>query len=390
MDFNIPEDLKMVQTLARDFVKDQLLPLERAVLGRESDLEGAQRWLPAEKEAELTRLAQELGLWGFSIPDFLGGAGLGVLASCLVEEEMGKTVVPFNLGDISPLLFDCNEVQMQKYVKPLAEGKTSAYLALIEPGVNIDLPSLEMQARPENGDYILNGKKLVFAGSKPASFAIVFAVTDPGKGIREGVTAFLLNIDTPGLTLKKGRDYTGWKAQVREPVLLSLENCRVSAANIVGQEGKAFDLGKKWLPSRRIIRSARSVGAAARLLDVSVEHAKSWQTQGQVISNWPGIQAALAEMATEIKAARLMVYEAAWKADQGQDVHPEAAMVKVFSTGMLEKVANQAVLIRGGPVPAQELPLEVLCRSMLVSHIQERALRVQKAFIASQVIKMAP
>jgi acyl-CoA dehydrogenase len=185
-------------------------------------------------------------------------------------------------------------------------------------------------------------------------------------------------------------DQTGWKAQVREPVILSFENCHIPAENILGAEGKAFELGKKWLPHRRIIRGARCVGAAGRLLDVSVEHAKSWQVQGKAISGWPETRTALADMATDIRAARLMIYEAASKADEGQDVHQEAAMVKVFCTEMLERVAGRAVMVKGGPASAKELPLEVLCRSLLVSHIQERALEVQREIIASHILNLAP
>jgi alkylation response protein AidB-like acyl-CoA dehydrogenase len=181
-------------------------------------------------------------------------------------------------------------------------------------------------------------------------------VTDLQKGIREGVTGFLVDIKTPGLSLSNRYDQTGWKAQVREPVILSFENCHIPAENILGAEGKAFELGKKWLPHRRIIRGARCVGAAGRLLDVSVEHAKSWQVQGKAISGWLETRTALADMATDIRAARLMIYEAASKADEGQDVHQEAAMVKVFCTEMLERVAGRAVMVKGGPASAQYCP----------------------------------
>ncbi len=385
MDFNIPEDMKMVQTLARDFVKDQLIPLEKEVLGRESDLEGAKRNLSPEREAELIKMVKDMGLWGLSIPDNLGGVGLGVLGTCLVEEELAKTVLPFNFGDATPILYDCNEEQKNKYLLPLLERQKSAYLALIEPGKGADPAALEMKARKVGGNFVLNGRKLAFA-DKPADFAIVFAVTEPEKGLREGVTCFLVDSGTAGFTVKGSRDETGWRAQVKEPVTLIFEDCSVPASSVLGQEGKAFELGKEWLTSRRIVRGARCVGAAVRLLDKAVEHAKSWTSFGQPITGWPSVQAALAEMTIDIQAARLMVYQAACQADEGQDIRTEAAMVKVFATEMLKRAGDRAVLIKNGPGPVQGLPLEFLCQSLLMQNAGERALEVQKTLIANDIL----
>ncbi|MDD5288145.1 MAG: acyl-CoA/acyl-ACP dehydrogenase [Dehalococcoidales bacterium] len=387
MDFNIPEDMKMVQTMARDFVKNQLIPLERQVLGRDSDLTGARQALLPETEEKLVKMVQDMGLWGLSVPEALGGVGLGVLGTCLVEEELAKTIVPFNFGDVTPVLFDCNEKQKAEYLMPLLERQKHAYLALIEPGKGTDPNALEMKAEKVNGDYILKGKKVAFAKGK-ADFAIVFAVTDPQKSAREGVTCFLVDGATPGFSITDGGEKTGWQAQVAEPITLVFDNCKVSADKILGEEGKAFNLGKKYLPTRRIVRGVRCVGAAVRLLDVCTEHAKSWQSFGKVISGWPSIQAALSDIAIDIHAARLMVYDAAWKADEGHDIHQEAAMVKVFSTEMLKRVADRTVQVRGGPAPARELPLETLCQSMLVQNVGERALEVQRSIIAGDILKL--
>ncbi|MBP1707972.1 MAG: acyl-CoA dehydrogenase, partial [Chloroflexi bacterium] len=177
MDFNIPEDLKMVQTLARDFVKDQLIPLEKEVLGRETDLEGTRRGLSPEKEAELLKMVREVGLWGLSVPEEMGGGGLGVFGTCLVEEELAKTVLPLDFGDVTPLLFECNNEQRRDYLQPLVEGRKSAFLALVEPGKGIDPGQMEMAAVKVEGSFILNGRKMAFSRKEAADFAIVFAVT---------------------------------------------------------------------------------------------------------------------------------------------------------------------------------------------------------------------
>jgi len=389
MDFNIPEDMKMLQTLARDFVNDQLVPLERELLGREADLEGVKRRLVPEKEVELARMAKELGLWALNVPEELGGAGLDVLGVCLVEEELSKTIIPFKFGDVTPILFDCSEEQKKDYLLPLVEGEKSACLALFEPEAGAGPTAVQMQARKTDSNYILNGNKVAFTNDNNVDFAIVFAVTTPQKGPREGITCFLVDSGTPGFTVGWDGIRSGWEAQVAQPLSLIFENCKVPASKILGEEGKAFRLGNKWLPARRIVRGARCVGAALRLLDTSVEHVKSWQSYGQTIAGWPNMRMALADISTDIQAARLMVYQAACKADDGQDVRYEAAMVKVFTTEMLKRTAARAVLIKGGPAPAKELPLEILCRSMLVSHIAEHALEVQKSIIASNILKAA-
>jgi acyl-CoA dehydrogenase len=388
MDFIIPEDLKMLQTLARDFVKDQLIPLEKEVLGRESDLEGSRQDLAPEKEAELVRIARETGLWGLSLPEHLGGIGPGVLGICLVEEELARTVLPFNLGDVTPVLYDCNEEQKSKYLLPLLEREKSACLALMEPGEGIDPSVMEMRAYKKNGNFSLNGRKIAFTRRRKFDFAIVFAVTEPEKGPRSGVTCFLVDSDTDGFTAQVGGEKTGWQAQVLEPLVLTFENCPVAAKQVLGEEGKAFHLGAKWLPIRRIIRGARCVGAASRLLEKASEHARSWVSFGQTISNWPVIQSLLAEMAIDIKASRLLVYQAACRADEGQEIHREAAGVKVFTTEMLKRVADKSVLIKSGPGPLLGLPLEFLCQSLLAQNMGARALEVQKSILAEEVLRL--
>ena len=326
---------------------------------------------------------------GLNIPEQLGGAGLSVLGTCIVEEELAKTVLPFNFGDVTPILFDCNEEQKKDYFLPLLERKKTAYLALLEPGNGgVDPSLMETRAYKKDGGYTLNGKKIAVMKNGNADFWMIFAVTDSTKGLREGVTCFLVDSDTPGISIKGGSGSAGWRAQVAEPATIMLDNCHVSASKVLGEEGKAFQLGRKWLTTRRVVRGARCVGAAIRLLDKATEHVRSWASFGQTISGWPAIKIALAEMAIEIHSARLMVYQAASKADEGQDIRTEAAMVKVYCTEMLKRVADRAVQIKGGPGPVEGLPLEYLCRSLLVQNIGQKTLEVQKSFIAGEIIKL--
>ena len=386
MDFEIPEELKMVQSTVRDFVTEQLKPLERSILGRAADLSDATMYLPLEKEQELMGMVRDMGLWGVSVPEELGGSGLGTLGNCLVEEELAQTIVPFNFDNVTPILFDCNEKQKENYFSPALNRQKYAYLALMEPE-KAELEKMELRAEKKDGHYRLNGKKVSLSRAGKDYFAIVFAVTDLEKGPREGVTGFLVDKDTPGFWVSGGEEKTGWEAQVREPISLVFDRCQVPEENILGEEGKAFYLGKKWLPSRRLGRGARCVGAAQRILDESTIQAQSWTSFGQIISGRPSIQAALADIATNIRAARLMVYEAAWKADSGKPIQREAAMVKLFATQMIHFVADNASHIFNAPAYVGGLPMERFCRNATAMSATNFALQLQRNIIARDILK---
>ncbi|MFH1775677.1 MAG: acyl-CoA dehydrogenase family protein [Chloroflexota bacterium] len=386
MDFEIDEELKMVQSLARDFVSEQLKPLERDLLGRAANLSDARIYLPPETEAKLVKMANELGLWGIGIPEELGGVGFSTLGNCLIAEELAQTVIPFNFGDVTPILFDCNDQQRESYFLPALNRQKQAYLALMEPGKAVELTRMGLKAQKENGHYILNGQKVSFSRPGDDYFAVVFAATGEKEG-RDSLTGFLVDADTPGFRVSGDGEPTGWRTQVREPMLLVFDNCQVPAANILGEEGQALHLGKKWLPSRRVVRAARSVGVASRLLEEATTQAQSFESFGQLAHKRSSIEAALADIATAIHACRLMVYEAAWKADEGRPIRREAAMVKLMATEMVHSVASSVAHIYNGPPYVAGLPMERLCRHALATSATELALEAQRKIIARDILK---
>ncbi|MFC2016494.1 acyl-CoA dehydrogenase family protein [Chloroflexota bacterium] len=386
MDFELPEEMKMIQSLARDFVNEQLRPLERDLLGRAADLSDAQMFLPGEAEEKLVKMAQQMGLWGAGVPEELGGVGLSTLGNCLVEEELAQTIIPFNFGDVTPILFDCNDRQMESYFFPTLNRQKYAYLALMESERGTQIPAMETRAEGVNGYYLLNGKKVSFSRASSDYFAIVFATTMSNR-TREGVTCFLVDKDIPGFRVVAGERKAGWQAQVKETMFLVFDNCRVPAENMLGEEGKAFSLGKRWLPSRRIMRGARCVGVAKRLLEEATTRAQSWQSFGAFVSGQTDIQASLADIDMAIHACRLMVYEAAWKADRGEPVLREAARVKLFATQMIHNVVDRVTHIYGGPPYVAGLPMERLCRHALATSATEFALELQRNVIAKDIFK---
>jgi acyl-CoA dehydrogenase len=387
MDFTIPEELKMLQNSVKQFVKDELMPLEREILGREGDQTTGMVALPPEEEAKLFKLVEEMGMWGVSVPEQFGGAGLPLLGICLVEEELARTIVPFNLGDISPILYDASDAQRQRYLKPLLAREKRACIAMLE-GKASDPLAMETTARRENGSYIINGRKLCMAHvTDPGDFAMVFAVTDKAKGVRGGVTCFLVDRDTPGFTASGCGERKGSRAQVIEPIVLTFDNCRVPAENVIGKEGEAFHLGAKWLPPRRIARGARCVGAAERLLEICKEYTQNWQTFGHLIKDRPGVQRCLVDTSIEAHATRLMVYHAACKADAEEDIHIESAMVKVFATEMLERTADRVTRLYGGPGYTTNIPLSRLCRNATAASASDEALELQRTIIAKNILR---
>ena len=388
MDFEIPEELKVIQSTVRDFITDQLKPLERIVLGRAADLSDTIMYLPSEDEERLIRMVKDMGLWGVSVPEELGGVDLGTLGNCLVEDELAQTVVPFSFGDIPPMLFDCNPQQREKYLTPTLNKQKYPYWALMELGKK-GFEGMETKAEKANGGYILSGKKISLSSPRAAKdyFAVVFAVTDPKKPLREGVSCFLVDKGISGFCVSGDEEKTGWEARERRHMSLVFDQCQVAAESMLGEEGKAFFLGKKWLPSRRIVRGARCVGVAQRILDECTKQAQSWTSFGQFISGRPSIQAALGDMATNIHAARLLVYEAAWRADQGEPIQRLAAMVKLFATQMIHVVTDNAAHIFNAPTYIGGLPMERFCRNASAMSSTEFALQLQRNIIARDILK---
>jgi alkylation response protein AidB-like acyl-CoA dehydrogenase len=201
------------------------------------------------------------------------------------------------------------------------------------------------------------------------------------------VTCFLVDRDTPGLIISDGGGKIGRQVKLIKPIVLRFNRCRVSAKNILGEIGRAFSLGAKWLPSRRIIRAARCVGVGKRLLEVCCEYAKSWEILGRAISEQMQVQRILADMATDLHAARLMVYHVAWMADKGEDIRREAAMVKVFTTEMVNRTADRTVQLHGGPAHTRGLFVERLCRNAIAANFVEETLELQRAIIARDILR---
>jgi acyl-CoA dehydrogenase len=274
--------------------------------------------------------------------------------------------------------------QKERYFLPRFRRQRQAYIALLEPQDRTGLPNMQTRAVKANSDYVISGKKMSFSRAGEDYFAVVFAATgDEGKG----ATCFLVDKETPGFTVTDDEEAVGWRTQIKVPLSLIFADCRVPAQSVLGQPGEAFQLGKKWLPARRLVRGARCVGVGQRLLEEAKAHVESWQSFGQRLSKRTDVESALADIAVSIHACRLVVHEAAWKADRPMNIKREAAMVKLFATQMIRTVADRVSHVFNGPPYIVGLPMQRLCSDALATTAADLALELQSSIVAADIMK---
>lgn len=384
MDFTIPENYRMMAETVRRFVERELEPISKQV--EEEDR------IPEE----VVQKMRELGLFGLSIPEEYGGLGLGTLGECIVYEELSKTNACFrtrigtNNGIGSQgILIDGTEEQKRKYLPKIASGEWTACFALTEPEAGSDAANIKTRAELKGDHWVLNGRKCFITNGNIADVATVFAVTDPQKRAKGGITAFIVEKTFPGFyvgTIEKKMGLRG-----SHTAELIFEDCIVPRENVIGGDqmiGYGFKTAMKVLDKGRLTMGACAVGAAQKLLELSVKYAKQRVQFGRPIAEFQAIQFMLAEMATNIYAARQMVYHAAWLRDQrGTSVIKEASMVKLFCTEMVNRVADMALQIHGGMGYMKDYPIERFYRDVRLMRIYEGTSEIQKIVIARELLK---
>jgi acyl-CoA dehydrogenase len=338
---------------------------------------------------------RDLGLFGLAIPEEYGGLDLGTLGECLVYEELTKTNAAFRsrvgtsngIGSLG-ILLDGTEEQKQKYLPRIASGEWTACFALSEPEAGSDAGNLQTTAVREGDTYVLNGLKHFITNGDVADLATVLAVTDREKRTRGGITAFAVERGTPGFTVGTIERKMGIRGS--HTCELLFDNCRLPVAQVIGGEkmiGQGFKTAMRVLDKGRLTMGACALGAAQKLLDLSVDYAKQRVQFGKPIAQFQSVQNMLADMGTEIYAARQMLYHAAWLRDQGKTVIKEASMVKLFCTEMACRVADQAVQIFGGMGYMKDFPVERFYRDLRLYRIFEGTSEIQRLVIARELTK---
>jgi acyl-CoA dehydrogenase len=390
MDFELAEEHRMLKDLVRHFVDDELMPLEAGVLVREA--EGKGLGLAADENARLDAVSKKLGLWGLDAPEDIGGADLPAVAMVGVNEELGRTVTPYTLPPDSPnlrmMMATVTERQREAYLAPYVRGETVSAIGISEPGAGGDPAGMTTRAERvpgKNGDgedWVINGRKIWISRADHADFTILMAVTDREKGARGGISAFLVDNDTPGFNVARRIPMIG--GAVTYEVLL--EDCRVEGWKLLGTEGQGFAPMQLRLGTRRIEMAAWSIGMAQRALDMICEYAPQRTTFGQPLSQRQAIQWWVADAATQIHAARLMTYDCAWKLDQGRDIRQEISMIKGFATEMAWTVVDHAMQTFGAMGMTKELPLQLMASKLRTMRIYDGPTEIHKWVVARNLL----
>jgi acyl-CoA dehydrogenase len=380
--WELPLELAMIRDAVRRFMEDEVRPVEDKLKHDAYEL------APHDLEALQTK-AKSLGLWCFRTSEEYGGAGLSLLGQSVVAEEMARCRMGAYVPGCGAFGFDPpnavflgSPFQIQKYALPAVASGKKVFVAISEAGGGSD-PARSIQTRAERrGDkYVLNGSKMWISGAAGADWGLVFART--GKaGDRGGISCFIVGGNTPGVSMKPIpviRSYS--------PYEVHFEDAEIPEENLLGEEGQGFALCEKWLVEGRVPYAAGTIGIAQAALDIAIDWARQRKAFGSTLGDKQAIQWMLADSEIELRGARLLVYQAAWRGDLEQDLKIESSIAKVVATETAGRVVDRCVQILGGMGVAAELPLERWYRELRIKRIGEGPSEVQRMVVARHLLR---
>lgn len=382
VDFAPTDEQRLLVETVRQFIEKEIYPHERAV-----DRAGE---VPPELGHQIKDRALEMGLYAANMPEEVGGGGLDIMSQMYLERELGKCnwALQKFVGRPSAILMACQGDQIEKYLLPTVRGDKKEVFALTEPGAGSDAMSISTRAERDGDDYILKGQKHFISGVGIPDFAIVFTVTgidDSPRGPRKRITAFLVDTGEKGFDIRRGPRCVSYRAY--DNYELFFDGVRLNKRQILGEEGKGFDLANEWLTGGRAFIAANCCGKAERALDLAVDWAATRKQFGQTIGKFQGVSFKLADMATELRAADMLTAYTCWKLQAGTMTNADAAMAKLFASEMLGRVTDQAIQIFGGMGLMDELPLEMLWRDARIERIWEGTSEIQRHIISRDLLR---
>ena len=379
MDYFLNEQQQMLKELAHKVAEEKIRPV-----AAEYDQNDKFPW-------DIVKIFRDLDFFRIYIPEKYGGLGGGVMDLVVAVEELSRACGGISLSLAAtalatfPILISGNEQQKQKYLTELADGKYLAGFCLTEPAAGSDAANLRTRAVRDGDYYILNGVKHFITNGGVAKLYTVFAATDPDRGVR-GMTAFIVEDGTPGLKYGKEEDKLGIRASATSEVIF--EDCRVHKDQILAREGHGFRVAMATLDKSRPGVAAQALGIAQGALELALEYTQEREQFGQSISSFQGIQFMLADMATQVEAARALVYSAAKMIDSGaKDAARESAMCKLFAADVAMKVTTDAVQLFGGYGYMKDYPIEKYFRDAKITQIYEGTNQIQQLVIGRHLIK---
>ena len=383
MTFRLTEEQQMIVATTRQFVEQELYPYEE-----ELERTGILR---PELAEELKQKALAAGLYAANIPAEFGGGGLDTPTWLLYEKELGRTSYALHWTCVarpSNILCAGTPEQQEKYLQPCLRGEKSDCLAMTEPDAGSDLRGMRATAVADGDDYILSGTKHFISHADSADFTITFMATgeeDTPRGKKKLISAFFVDHDHPGLTIRDGYQNVSHRGYTNS--ILEFDNCRVPATAMLGELHKGFDVANEWLGATRLQVGATCLGRAERAFELAVQYAAERKQFGQPIGKFQGVSFKLADMATEMRAAELLVMDAAHKFDEGTCTDSDMAMAKLKASEMLAMVADEAIQIYGGMGLMSDLPLERIWRDARIERIWEGTSEIQRHIISRSLLR---
>ncbi len=392
--FQLPAEIREFRDVARRIVREELLPLEQAYLRSPEQAYGLQPMtnlraaLPAQTVQKLESIARETGLWYVMVPEAHGGMGLSLLAQVAIIEEFMYTAVPFPWVNVPNILYECRDDQVERFLKPVIEGRKIHCFAQTEPNAGSDPGGMMKTTAAWNGSqWVLNGTKMWISGAAESDLILVQAVTDPEKRQRGGITMFVVERDNPGVKVEQPGLGT-WLSKKAGQYTVHFDDCRIGPENVLGEVGKGFNLGQKWLTIHdRLLRGPYSLGKMQRALDMSLDWARQRVTFGRPIAERQAIQWKLVDMKVDTTALRALTYEMAARADAGEDVRAEAALVKMVAAEWGTRSLDHAIQIHGGMGESDDLPLTQFYRYLRHYQIGGGTNEIQRSLIARQMLR---
>jgi len=376
MNLRFTEEQEMMRKMVRDFAQTEIAPF-------------VEKMEEGEFPREILRKMGELGLMGIPVPEEYGGSEMDFISYIIAIHEISK--VSATVGVIlsvhtsvgtNPILYFGTEEQKKKYVPNLAAGEYLGAFCLTEPSAGSDAASLKTRAVKKDGHYVLNGSKVFITNGGEADVYIVFASTNPEAGTK-GVSAFIVEKDTPGFIVGKDEHKMGLYGS--RTVQLTFEDMKVPAENLLGQEGEGFKIAMSNLDSGRIGIAAQALGIAEAALEAATDYAKERVQFGKPIAAQQGVGFKLADMATSVEAAKLLIYRAAQLRSEGQKCGIEASMAKLFTSRTAVEVTTEAIQVFGGYGYTKDYPVERYFRDAKVTEIYEGTSEIQKIVISKQL-----
>ena len=379
MDFQPTEEHRMIRRMVREFAEKEIAP-------RAAEIDATDQF-----PDDLFRRMGELGIIGLPFPEEYGGSGFGYTSLVIALEEIarvsGALAITLDAQTslfCEPIYLFGTEEQKRKYLVPAARGEKIGAFGLTEPEAGSDAGATRTRAVRDGDEWVINGRKVFITNGSIADYVVITAKTDPDKGTR-GISAFIVEKGTPGFTPGRNEEKMGLRGSVTSE--LFFENCRVPAENLLGRENEGFKQFLTTLDAGRVAIAAMAVGLAQGAFERAVTYAQERRQFGRQIADFQAIQWMLAEMATEIDAARLLVNRAAWLKEQGRRFTKEAAMAKMFASETSERVCYKAIQIHGGYGYTRDYEVERMYRDQRLCAIGEGTNQIQRLVVARRVLR---